>query len=663
MKSWRRLTQILAILIILAVISGCDLFGDRSVAYPRKELLVDEPGGAALSIDPGALNQKGKVTVEDRGEGEPLGAGTPMVAASSEYVIDFDGAEQIGAITMTVPLSGGGKLASVSSLDRVYMTWAEPEGGTPSVVGTVIENNQATFPVVGAGKYQVYSIASHEALLQMFSKFDPLAVPTYQQRTPAWCSPTAMTNLVQFHQGNWLSGGLGALWGESSNYYLAGQAGQPFDSGFFFHWVLGAGGYTVPGDVKQSFSDGNVEVIIWNWKALVESGYSNPVFAEALFNYFQAYVENYLWGYNSARRPVAWGSSLAGHSRTITGSNGTELYYNDPSSGSVNQTRTWEEYKNSIIASLTAEKIEIIDTVVFHAAPRPAYERTGVLWTFPRKDDGFPGTVALVAGGTGEYVTNWYWDGSGSHSNGYYYQDIQGNLPPDSVFGVQFQAFHYLDEVELYYGVKNITDQNQDYVVSVSLTNNGGTVNEIVHEANVSVGPTGREDLNPEDRFRIANKPPGLYTLKFMLRQANVVVDVKYIQFRVHESDNLFVAPHGFVELNAFCRLGPDPVFDAVKIFEKGTEVKLLGVNPERTWGNFEKEIDGELIRCWMAFSVVELTNEGDAPVIEVPRWPEEDSEDKPSFSCSNYKVDAVCLADSRCTWVVGIVPGYCTVK
>ncbi len=647
-------------LILLTLIAGCSFFGRRSSDYPRKGLAVTEPGGAELSVEPGALNQKTDIKIENVGEGEPLGGGSPLTPASSEYVVDFGEAEQIGAITMTVPLGTSPKQSAPASSDRVYVTWAEPEGGTPSVVGTVVTDNKATFPVVGSGKYQVYSTLSHEALLKIVSILEPLAVPSYQQLTPAWCSPTAMTNLAQFHEGQWQSGGLGSTWGESSNFYLAGQAGQPFDAGYFFHWLLGAGGYTVPSSVKQSFSNGNVEVIIWNWKALVDSGFSNPFYAEALFNYFQAYAESYLWGVNSARRPVAWGSSLAAHSRTITGSNGTELYYNDPSSGSVNQTRTWEDYKNTIIGSLTTEKIEIIDTVVFQAQPRPAAERTGVLWLYPSKSSGYPGSAALVSGSTGDYVTNWIWDGSGGHSNGYYYQDLAGILPSDPVFGVQFQAFHYQDEVEISYGVRNITDQNQDYLVEVSLTNSAGTVNEVVHQAAVTVGPGGRTDNIPAERFRIANKPPGEYRLFFVLKQSGTQVDAKWVKFRIHKSDKLFIEPHGFIYMDAFCRKGPDIRFDGVKIYKTGTEVKLVGVNPERTWGLFEREIDSVFIRCWIALSVVETIDEENAPVVPVPTLV---VDDKSAFSCSNYESDAGCTADARCTWVAGLVPGYCTEK
>lgn len=356
----------------------------------------------------------------------------------------------------------------------------------------------------------------------------------------------------------------------------------------------------------------------------------------------------------------AW---LAGHSRTITGSDGTVLFYNDPGSGSLNQIRTWEQYKNTVITSLTAEKIEIIDTVVFHAPPRPAAERTGVIWLRPSHQGSLdPGSVALVSGATGDYVTYWHWDGSGSHSQGYYYEDLKGVLQPDPVFGVQFQAFHYKDYLDIRFHIKNISDQYLDYSVNVILTNEGGSVNEVIYTyEGLTISPGILEYFHPiEGYYRIANKPPGLYTLRFVLEQSGVVTDSKWVQFRLHEQDVLFIHPHGFLIKNAFCRKGPDTRFEGVKIYEEGTEVKLMGVNPERTWGQFEREIDGELIRCWIAFSVVDLTKEEDSPVIPVPTLP---PDDKPEFSCSNYKNEPDCMADSRCNWVFGLVPGNCTEK
>ena len=184
MNKLHRLSLVLFTLLLVVVLSSCTWFGNAE--YPKKELIVDEPGGAEVHLDPGALDQKEKVTVEDVGPGEPLGSSSPLTPASNEYVVDFGDAEQIGGMTMTVPLNTSGKTsAAVASGDRVYATYAEPYNGTPSMVGTVVEGNQATFAVVGPGKYQVYSILNHEALLQIASIFQPLAVPTYRQNTPA----------------------------------------------------------------------------------------------------------------------------------------------------------------------------------------------------------------------------------------------------------------------------------------------------------------------------------------------------------------------------------------------------------------------------------------------------------------------------------------------
>ncbi|MDF1501078.1 MAG: C39 family peptidase [Anaerolineales bacterium] len=560
----------------------------------------------------------------------PFSAGSPLTPASAEYVVDFGDAQQIGQIRMTVPLEGSAKEAAPEG-SFVYMVWAEPTAGFPSVVGARVVEEGIHFPVVGAGKYQVFKLLDHEALLQMVSLYDPLAVPTYQQRTPAWCSPTAMTNVVNYHQGSWPVGGFGAVWGESSNWYLAGKAGQPFNKGYFFNWLLGAGGYSVPADVKQSFSDGNVEVIIWNWSAAVwyDFSFSEGIqkhvdygFADNLFDSFQAYVESFVWGVNGSRRPVAWGSSLAGHSRTITGSNGNEYYFNDPSSVSLNTAKTWAAYRQEVMDSITAPKIEVIDTVVFYAEPRPANARRGVLWLFPQKDDGFPGSVALIDGATEQPATNWDWDGDLGHENGYFHEDLRGVLPTDPVFDSQFKALDLGDEVEYVFGIKNMTDAAYDFHVDVTLQNENLSVLENVGTFDATVNPGGRVDFNPADRFDLFGLPPGLYTLKFVLLQNGVTQDVKYVQFRVAQTELLFIVPEAVLIKNAFCRKGPDPVFDDLTAFEAGTELTLLGYNPDRTWGYFEREINDIALKCWIALGSVEIKGGGDAPILSVPAMP-----------------------------------------
>jgi len=646
-------SYLLVSLVLLLAILGCSLTESRQAAateppeasesatieattppeYPPEPLTVTEPGGAELSIAAGALSGEGQAAIEDLGGGVPFSGDSPLSAASAEYSVDFGGVQQIGQIRMTVPLEGATK-QSAAEAGQVYLAWAQPPEGAAAVVGVLQVDEGLQFPVIGAGKYQVFKLLSHEALMQLVSIYDPLAVPTYQQRTPAWCSPTAMTDLVNFHQGSWPVGGFGAVWGESSNYYLAGKAGQPFNTGYFFHWLLGAGGYTVPANVKQSFSNGNAEVIIWNWNAALFQ-HLNPydpqfgfepdmAFADALFDAFQAYVESFVWGQNGQRQPVAWGSSLAGHSRIITGSNGTEYYFNNPSSGSLNDSKAWAAYRQEVMDSFSGPKIEVIDTVVFFAPARPENQRRGVLWLYPMKDNGFEGSVALIDGETGSPATNWTWDGSNGHEDGYYYEDLRGVLPSDPVFNAQFKALDLQDQVQYGFGVKNISTTTRDYHVDVILQNENLSVLKNVGMFDVTAAPDQVINLLPAESFNLFGLKPGLYTLKFVLLQNGLYQDVKYVQFRVAETDLVAVDIHAVLVQNAFCRVGPDPVFDDVTAFELGTELKLLGFNPERTWGKFEKMVNSIAVQCWVSLSAVDLTGGEDAPILPVPARPTE---------------------------------------
>ena len=52
--------------------------------------------------------------------------------------------------------------------------------------------------------------------------------------------------------------------------------------------------------------------------------------------------------------------------------------------------------KDEVIASMETERIEVIDTVIFRSDPRPASERKGVILLIPSKQDGYPGSIALV---------------------------------------------------------------------------------------------------------------------------------------------------------------------------------------------------------------------------------------------------------------------------
>jgi len=606
-----------------------DSAADSEFVAEAREIM--EPGGGVLTLEEGAVSRAGAIALEDVGEGVPFAAGSPFEAAGSAYRVDLGAAEQIGTITLNVPLDGVIK-PDAAEVDLVFLAWVEPVEGSPSMVGVLVEEGTAEMPVVGSGLYQVFSLKSSQALLKITSIHDPLAVPTYPQRTSSWCSPTALTNLVQYHQGGWPAGGLGSVWGTSSNWYLAGKAGQAFDHGFFFHWLLGAGGYSVPADVKQSFSNSDLEVIIWNWRAAIytikpgpenlEIKVYNAAYADALFEAFHAYVEHYLWGANGARRPVAWGSSLAGHSRTITGSDGTVFYNNNPSSGSLNSVVAWADYRQQVLQSIAEPKVEVIDTVVLTADPRPEQERRGVLWLL-NADSSINGSVAMVSGVDDSAVTHWTWDGELQHDNGYYHLDLTGTLPENEIFGSEFQLQHPDDRVEVGYSIMNISDSPYDFQGKVTLYfENFEEIDHFIGPV-ASLSPGQREPYATIVDYPLQDLNPGLYTLKIFIQQEGVVQDVKYVQFMVAEPAYVIQPPYGLVAVNAFCRKGPGPEWEPATSFDAGTELLLVGVNEAKTWGKFEAQAGENRFQCWMALSVIEnLTDEQLQPILATPLLP-----------------------------------------
>jgi len=628
--------------------------------------IINGPEGVTLNIDEGALPDESGVKMEVLEASTLPWEETPFEPAGPQYQLVLGEGEQQGGITMTIPLPESQDPAR----RYVYAAWVQPGQGAPSLVGAIVRDKQVTFPIIGAGKYQLIKILHYDELAKLFDEMEPLSVPSYPQMTPDWCSPTALTNLAGYHQGAWPVGGYGSVWGESSNWFLAGKAGQPFDSGYFFHWLLGAGGYNAPSDVKQSFMDGNAIVLIWNWKAFkidpeilngptffLKEWYINSrlEYAAELFTAFRSFVEGNLWGGVEYRRPVAWGSSLAGHSRTITGSDGTNLYYNDPSSGSWNQSKSWDAYYQEIITSLTAEKTEVIDTVIFVAEPRPANQRRAVLWLLPWTENR-EGSIILRQGTEGTPAAYWRWDGQINRNYGYYYQDLTGSLPTDPVLDTAFRAITYKDVVEYGYSVRSISEGDYDYSVLPELYNENGKVNVILHGQATSVASGQRVDLFPAGSFLIANLEPGLYQLKFTLFQGNIVQDVKYVYFNLWPN-SLFKLPSAVVSSEAFCRQGPGSIYPVVTGFEPGQELSLVGLNPERTWGKFEATSGVYEFQCWVSLSLVDILDEMDVPILVPPPLP---TAEPTANYCSQFITPQTCGQHVECSWDRLVGSGAC---
>jgi hypothetical protein len=635
--------------------------------------IFNGPQGSKLEVYEGAVADGSVIQMEVLPPDPLPWSETPFEPEGVQYLVLLGQGDQLGRILMSVPLPE----TQDPARHFHYAAWVQPEQGSPSLLGVIARDNRLTFPLAGQGRYQLVKIPTSEELSKLFDDKEPLSVPSYPQVTPSWCSPTALTNLAGYHVGAWPAGGLGSAWGESSNWYLAGLAHQPPNQGNFFHRILSAAGYTVPQDVYQGFMNGNATVIVWNWYAFKISDFelletptylwadiltSNQEFAQELFEAFHAYVEWNVWGGPGYRRPVAWGSNLADHSRTLTGSDGTLLYFNDPGSGSWNETRSWQDYFHETMESLAADTTEIIGTVTFSAQPRLENERRGVLWLIQRTYDGSfgDGSIVLRQGPQSDLKVTWIWNGSAPYSYGYFYFEETSDLPFEPPLGTKFKAMYPEDAVEYGYAIRSIS--NEDYVFSVQseLFNEDGKVSMELPDQTDSVASGQRVDFFPAGSFLLASLKSGLYHLKFSLYQGTILQDVKYVFFEIITPEKVGLPNTAVVASPAFCRAGPGNLYSVVTGFDSGQELGLVGLNPDSTWGKFEATLNSITFQCWVSLDLVEITGEMNVPILVPPPIP---TATVTSNFCSQFTTPQTCAQHNECTWDRLVVPGVCRQK
>jgi hypothetical protein len=122
--------------------------------------------------------------------------------------------------------------------------------------------------------------------------------------------------------------------------------------------------------------------------------------------------------------------------------------------------------------------------------------------------------------------------------------------------------------------------------------------------------------------FPLKDLTPGVYRMQFTLYQGEIIQDIKYVQFKLAPLTILFEVPTGILAKDAFCRKGPGLVFDDVTAFVKDTRLELIGLNHERTWGKFETVVAGDIYRCWISLSVVDIYQEGEVSILASPPTP-----------------------------------------
>jgi hypothetical protein len=547
---------------------------------------VQLPDGPQVVIPPGALSQDAPVSISDVGKPDDPPPGSPFHLLSDVYAVELGGASLDEPATISIPLGPQDSPVAYhpAAEERAYAVMTQSDEGLPMLVGASVAGGKANAHVMKSGKYLLVAVI----IPTLLAPPAPLQVPSYPQKTPAWCSPTALTDLAQFHQGFWPAGDDGSVFGESSNWYLAGKASQPFNNGYFFHSLLAAGGFDVPVAVGQTFTNANMDVVIWY--------FDSPVKADRglLWPVFKSFVQNYVWGYGGeAPRPVAWGSSIAGHSRIITGSDGTNFFYNDPSNGQAGLQKVWDDYKTQ---ALTLADGEVVDTVVFHFPPRPESERRGVIWLVP----GDSGSVRYTQT---DLLSSWMWDGANGHSYGYYYDDKLGGLASVPTIDHAFDAGDVNDQLVYNFQVYNISTESYSYHIHLDLIPEGGAPTVVLDQDSPAAVAPKQSWVAADAVLPLQGLKAGtLYTLKYTLTQAGVVNDIKYVKFQIRPlpklDPNIVLIPIFTLDQNAFCREGPGQVYRDVTAIPKGDVVKILNRSEDNQW--FYVLWEKFNARCWV---------------------------------------------------------------
>jgi len=253
---------------------------------------------------------------------------------------------------------------------------------------------------------------------------------------------------------------------------------------------------------------------------------------------------------------------------------------------------------------------------VLHSVPCPEEQRRGVIW-LDQYADGFAGSIALLRGPDLIPITNWHWDGDLGHEFGYFYEDVSTSLPDDPVFESQFQSAHRDDAVEYGFTIFNISGQNYDFQMEVTITSETNHVPLTLPITEASLNGLQKKTFSPAGSFLLNELSSGFYRLQFTLYQGGVVQDVKYVHFRVAPPVFVFDVPTGILTKDAFCRKGPALFFDDLTAFVKDTELKLIGLNPEGNWGKFETTVAGDVYRCWISLSVVDVYGQDQVPILQ----------------------------------------------
>ncbi len=494
---------------------------------------VTHPDGAELTVPPGALSRDTIVTIRNTGyHPTPPQRQLPLLTSSPRFSVDLGGAEAEGPLGWAMKWTDIDLLPDTPFDPALLALLASTEDGKIHVfpvesveglkrAGSAIDRTSELFWNHILGFELAWIIPSLERIT------GNLQVPFYTQDGLAWCEPTSITMLYNYH--------VGPIVGHTANWHVASLYNVPRDTS----------GVPPDGTLNASGAAGSYVGLYWDADMIPGAPFTD--FVLNLINGFQIWVTSWLdagggehgiqvtpTGQRADPRPVQATSSTPGglHGYVIMAADENGIRVHDSSGALTGHhglagTLTWDQFRTTVAKPGDKD----IWTAVLTLPVKPEPERRGSLVMRGG------GTSSVFYDGLAHDDFWWRWDGAPPYDYGYFWESVTWCSYPDEELGCSFVVYDGIMPGEMIYQVEaaNITETVQTYKLTVQLwKQDGGPL--ATHEHSLTTQPhTWAAAANiARGSFQVSQlvTSPGLYWIDFDLRQNNVVQDFRRLQFK-----------------------------------------------------------------------------------------------------------------------------------
>lgn len=495
--------------------------------------IVAHPLGATLSIPPGALSRDTIVVITDEGV-SPIDPYSPMVPVSRRFNVDLGRATVLKDLTLNLIYSNPQLPSGQIVVENLVLVSRVAENVHRFCPATTESEPQMRVSASLRKDRELVADVARSFELQYIVPFeDPvifalLQAPFYSQDGLSWCEPTSIAMLYNYH-----------VWSpdvRSSNWHIAGLAKTP----------RGTSGVPPDGVLDKSGAKGLYAGYYWDADLIPSAPLTHFLQSITLgWDWVELFGSGEYAAVNKVDpRPIQTTSeSKPGvpslHGYLIVGASSTGLRIHD-SSGALTGTpgiagyMSWEDYRDTI-----AKDGEMDAWTAHLSLPVRAEEQRR-------------GSIVLLGGQTStityepfpaddDWTYDWLWDGEEPYSNGYYWSRRNQVATDDEELG---HAFDLLVDHGMLAGVMrctpriaNLTMTERTYRIVTFIADFATAVILSMVETDSVVVPAqswqGSVVEHVLDMTPI--NEPGLYRLRFLLFEDNVLQDTTTVLFRVAE--------------------------------------------------------------------------------------------------------------------------------